>query len=209
MSHTWLQIDRERVDAGKLCRAARRVEPGSLVVLPTDTNYAFACRLGDAKAIARLRRLRDLGESHQFTLLLADFKSMGKYAVVDNDYFRLLKSLVPGAYTFILPATKEVPKAFAHKKRKTIGLRIPDDAVLRAFLQELGEPMVACSLKPPNEDRALESLEENRMWLGKVAGLVIDAGTTSGGETTMLDLSNGTGIEVQRQGKGPTDFLED
>lgn len=208
MSNAWLEMDSERVDAGKLARAASRIEHGRPIVLPTDTNYVFACRLGDAKAIENLRRLRELKAGHKFAMLLASFKSLGKYAVVDNAYYRLLKSVVPGPYTFILPATKEVPNAFAHKKRKTVGLRVPDSEVPRAFLQELGEPMVSCSLKLPGSAAALDRLDDHRDWLCKVASLVVDAGATPGGETTILDLSDTSGVELLRQGKGTADFLE-
>ena len=208
MSNVWLEQDSNRLDVRKLHRAAGRIAPGQLTVLPTDTNYVFACRLGDNKAIEHMRRLRGLNDAHLLTLLLADFKSLGKYAVVDNMYFRLIKSLVPGPYTFILPATKEVPSAFAHKKRKTVGLRIPDNDVLRTFLQGVGEPMVSCSLKPPGMEMALENPGEKRDWLVKVAGLVLDIGAAQGDETTILDLSDSAGAAVVRQGRGPTGFLE-
>lgn len=209
MSDAWLEVDRERLDLGKLARAAGRLERGRPVVLPTDTNYDLACELGDTKAIETMRRLREIRESHMFTLLLADFKSLGRYAVVDNAHFRLLRSLVPGAYTFILPATKEVPSAFAHRKRRTVGLRVPDDAVAQGFLKALGGPMVSCSLKPPGEDSALDEVGGHRKWVGKVASLVVDAGRTPGGETTILDLSDASGVGVLRRGRGPVGFLEE
>ena len=209
MSFEHITIDPNQVEHHKLARAAGRFAEGSLAVLPTDTNYVLACRLGDKAAIGRLRLARSLKTSHLLTLVLADFSSLGKYAVVDNIHFRLLRELVPGPYTFILPATKEVPRAFAHRKRKSIGVRLPDAETLNSFQRALAEPLISATLKPPNNDKPIVALDSHISWLGKVVDLIVDSGPLSGGVTTILDLLVSPEISVARQGNGATNFLED
>ena len=206
MSATYLSVDPARFNIQKLTKLALELQPGAVFVLPTDTNYELTCRLGDTSAISRIKQLRQLSSTHLLTLLLPSFQLLGKYAIVNNNHFRTLKHLVPGPYSFVLPATKAVPNAFAYKKRRTIGVRIPDNKVLQAFQTALSEPLIGCSLKIPSSDTAVSALHSCLGWIEKIVDLVIDCGELNGGQTTVLDMS-GNEITLLRAGSGDASFL--
>ena len=181
-------------------QAADIVRQGGIAVYPTDSCYALGCHLGDKNAMERILRIRQIDVKHHLTLMCANLAELGTYAKVDNSQFRLLKAATPGSYTFILPATKEVPNRTLHPKRKTIGLRVPDNAVALALLRELGEPMLSCTLMLPEDDEPLTDPYEIRDRLEHSVDLVIDGGWCGTEPTTVIDMTDG--ITLVRQGKG-------
>ena len=182
-------------------QAAEIVRSGLVIVYPTDSGYALGCHLGDKEAVMRIRKIRDVDDKHHMTLVCRDLSEIAHYSRVDNVQFRLLKSNTPGNYTFILNATKEVPKRLQHPKRNTIGLRIPDHPVALALLAELGEPLLSSSLILPGEEMAMHDAEEIRELLGHQVDLVIDGGMVGLDPTTVIDLTGEVPILVRR-GKG-------
>ncbi|MGC2165259.1 MAG: L-threonylcarbamoyladenylate synthase [Gallionella sp.] len=182
-------------------QAASVLRDGGIVVYPTDSSYALGCHLGDKDAVARIRQIRKLDEQHHLTLMCRDLSEISRYARVDNAQFRLLKANTPGSYTFILDATKEVPKRLQHPKRSTIGMRIPDHPVALALLEELGEPMSSSTLILPDEPWPLNDAEHIRELLEKQVDLVIDGGAAGADFTTVIDLSGQTPV-LLRRGKG-------
>lgn len=168
---------------------------------PTDSSYALGCHVGDAKALERIRAIRQTGPEHNFTLVCADLSALAKYARVENQDYRLLKSLTPGAYTFILPATREVPRRLQHPKRKTIGLRVPDYPIVSALLTELGEPIMSSTLWMPGDDIPLNDAQDIEERIGHEIDLIIDAGPCDLEPTTVLEIDRGL-VNVVRQGKG-------
>ena len=182
-------------------QAAEVLRNGGIVVYPTDSCYALGCHLDDKDAVARIRQIRKLDEQHHMTLMCRDLSEISQYAKVDNAKFRLLKSNTPGSYTFILEATKEVPKRLQHPKRSTIGIRIPDHPVALALLEELGEPMTSSTLILPEEERPLNDAGLIRNLLEKQVDLVIDGGAVGVEFTTVIDLTGEMPI-LLRRGKG-------
>ncbi|MES2161124.1 MAG: L-threonylcarbamoyladenylate synthase [Pseudomonadota bacterium] len=182
-------------------QAAQIVHDGGIVAVPTDSCYALVCHLDDKAAVERLRRIRGIDEKHHLTLLCRDLSEIGVYARVDNRQFRLLKAATPGPFTFILEATKCVPRRLSHPSRKTIGLRVPEDAIVHALLEELQQPLLGTTLIMPGETDALNDADTICERLGKQIELVIDGGACSLEPTTVIDLS-GTGAELVRQGRG-------
>ncbi|MHB1676656.1 MAG: L-threonylcarbamoyladenylate synthase [Sulfuriferula sp.] len=174
---------------------------GGVIALPTDSSYAIACQLGDKKAQDRIRTLRAVDDKHHFTLLCRDLAEIAVYALVDNLQFRLLKANTPGSYTFILEATKEVPKRLQHPKRNTIGLRVPEHPVTLALLAELNEPLLSMTLILPNETIPMHDANMIRQQLEHQLDLILDAGACGMEPTTVIDLSRGD-IEVLRLGRG-------
>ncbi|MDO5357441.1 MAG: L-threonylcarbamoyladenylate synthase [Conchiformibius sp.] len=181
-------------------QAADIVRQGGIAVYPTDSCYALGCHLGDKNAMERILRIRQIDVKHHLTLMCANLAELGTYAKVDNSQFRLLKAATPGSYTFILPATKEVPNRTLHPKRKTIGLRVPDNAVALALLRELGEPMLSCTLMLPEDDEPLTDPYEIRDRLQHSVDVVLDGGWCGTEPTTVIDMTDG--ITLVRQGKG-------
>ena len=177
------------------------IRDGALIAYPTDSSYALGCRLGDKKVIKRIHQIRRTDKRHNFTLVCADLSEISAYARVENWAYRLIKSLTPGPYTFILPATRQLPKILAHPKRRTIGIRVPDHPVVTKMLAELGEPIMSSTLSLPGDDMPLTDplVIEDR--IGQQVDAIIDAGTTGIKATSILDLSNGT-VEVLRVGRG-------
>lgn len=207
MSNRHLEVNPSRASTAKIANAAQGLEQkGSIAVLPTDTNYVLACSVGDKAAIEKIRKLRMLENGHAMTLTLSGFASLGKYAVVDNIHFRMLKSMIPGPYTFILQATKEVPRVFSHPKRKTVGIRIPEQQQLLDFVGGLHSPVVTTTLKAPGSDEPITDLEDSIEWLRKFATVTLNVGPLPGGKTTIVDLS-GKEPEVVREGVGDVTFL--
>lgn len=182
-------------------QAVEIIRAGGLVVYPTDSCYALGCQLDDKAAMERIRCIRQLNEKHHFTLACRDLSELGSYARVDNQVFRLLKSTTPGPYTFILLATKEVPRRLWHPKKSTIGLRVPKHPVALALLEELGEPMLSSSLLMPDEEHPMSDAWEIRDRLENSVDLIIEGGYCGMDPTTVIDLSEGAPVLV-RQGQG-------
>jgi tRNA threonylcarbamoyl adenosine modification protein (Sua5/YciO/YrdC/YwlC family) len=182
-------------------QAAQIVQSGGIVALPTDSAYALVCRLDDKAAVEKLRQIRGVDEKHHLTLLCRDLSEIAQYARVDNQQYRLLKATTPGPYTVILAATHEVPRRLSHPSRKTIGLRVPENAITLALLEELGEPLIGTTLQLPGDEHMLSDPEEVQERIGKQIDLVIDGGAGTLEPTTIVDL---TGPEPQllRQGRG-------
>ncbi len=181
--------------------AVRYIESGGLIAYPTDSSYAFGCQIGNKKAIDRIRRIRRTDKHHNFTLVCADLSEISIYARVDNWAYRLIKSLTPGPYTFILPATREVPKMLQNPRRRTIGLRVPEHPLVHAMLEALGEPIMSSTLTLPGDDLPLTDplvIEER---IGNQIEAIIDSGPTGLEPTSVLDLSSGS-VEVLRVGRG-------
>jgi tRNA threonylcarbamoyl adenosine modification protein (Sua5/YciO/YrdC/YwlC family) len=182
-------------------RTVEIVRAGGVIVYPTDSCYALGCHLGDKAAMERLRAIRQVGERHHFALVCRDLAEFAVYARVDNRQFRLLKRATPGSYTFILKATREVPKRLLHPSRKTIGLRVPDHRVVHALLAELGEPLLSSTLLLPGDELPLNDAREIRDRLEHEVDLVLDAGSCGMTPTTIVDLT-GEDPVITRQGKG-------
>ncbi len=202
----FFQIHPDNPQARLIAQAVSIVRHGGVIVLPSDSCYALGCHLGDKAASDRIRRIRQLDARHNFTLMCRDLSEIGVYAKVDNTAFRLIKSLTPGPYTFILPATSEVPRRLLHPKRKTIGLRIPDNAIAAALLEQLGEPLMTTTLQLPGDDYPMIDPYEIRQVLHKQVDLVIDGGYCGMEHSTVIDLT-GESPEIVREGKGPVDGL--
>ncbi len=192
----------EQPQARLIRQAAEIIRAGGLIVLPTDSAYALVCSVGDASLLDRIRKIRGVDERHHFTLMCRDLSEIATYARVDNSQYRLLKATTPGPYTFILEGTKELPRRVLHPKRKTIGLRIPEHAVVSALLAELDAPLLTSTLLLPGEDLPLSDPDEIRERMEKQVDLVIEAGYCGPEATTVIDLSSGT-PELVRAGRGP------
>jgi tRNA threonylcarbamoyl adenosine modification protein (Sua5/YciO/YrdC/YwlC family) len=182
-------------------RAAEIVRDGGLIAYPTDSCYALGCHLGDARAVERLRRVRGMDARHNLTLMCRDLSEIAAYAIVDDAQFGLLKRTTPGSYTFILRATREVPRRLAHARRKTIGVRVPGHPVAHALLAELNEPMLSATLLLPGEPLPPSDPAEIRAALEHQVDLVIDAGSCGTEPSTVIDLT-GAAATVVRAGKG-------
>ena len=182
-------------------QAAELLRDGAVIVYPTDSCYALGCRLGDKDAMERIRRIRQADKDHNFTLVCRDLSEIATYAKVDNPTFRLLKAYTPGPYTFILEATREVPRRLQHPKRKTIGIRVPDHPVPQAMLAELGEPIMSSTLILPGDAAPLTDPEEMRARLEHQVELVMDGGPCGVEATTVVDLS-GDAPRLLRAGRG-------
>lgn len=182
-------------------QAAAMLRDGAVIVYPTDSGYALGCHLDDKDAVTRIRQIRKLDEHHHLTLVCRDLSEISRYARVDNSQFRLLKSNTPGSYTFILEATKEVPRRLQHPKRSTIGIRIPDHPVALALLEELGEPILSSTLIFPDDELPPADVGLIRELLEKQVELVIDGGPVGIDFTTVIDLTGGAPVLVRR-GKG-------
>jgi tRNA threonylcarbamoyl adenosine modification protein (Sua5/YciO/YrdC/YwlC family) len=181
-----------------LKQAAQILQAGGVAAVPTDSSYALVCRLDDKNAAESLRRIRQVDDKHHLTLLCKDLSELARFARVDNRQFRLLKLGTPGPYTFILEATKEVPRRLSHPSRRTIGLRVPDHQVLQQLLAQFGEPLLATTLIAPGET---EPMNEIRDRFQKVLQAVVDAGACPMAPTTVIDLS-GDDPQLVRQGRG-------
>ena len=183
-------------------RVVEYLHKGAVIAYPTDSSYALGCRLGDKAAMDRIRTIRGIGKEHRFTLVCRDLSEIATYAKVDNTVFRLLKSATPGAYTFVLRATHEVPRRLMDAKRKSIGIRVPDNAIDRALLEALGEPIMSCTLIPRDDDLPLSDPQDVREILGKQVDVLVDGGNTSLEPTTIVDFTDDI-PRVLREGRGP------
>lgn len=182
-------------------QAAEIVRRGGLIAYPTDSCYALGCRLGDAQALERLRRVRGIDERHHLTLMCRDLSEFAAYAVVDDARYSLIKQATPGSYTFILRARRQVPRRLMHPKRKTIGVRIPGHAAAYALLEELNEPMLSATLTLPGESTPLAEPQEIRARLEKHLDLILDSGPCDTEPSTVIDLTGDTPLVV-RKGRG-------
>ncbi|MDN3029120.1 L-threonylcarbamoyladenylate synthase [Streptomyces sp. S.PB5] len=190
-----------------ISQVADSVRDGALIAYPTDSCYALGCRLGSRDGIDRIRSIRRLDDRHHFTLVCQDFAQLGQFVRVDNDVFRAIKASTPGSYTFILPATREVPRMLQHPKKKTVGVRIPDHVVTHALLTELGEPLLSSTLLLPDEDEPMTQGWEIKDRLDHVLDAVVDSGECGTEPTTVIDFSNGE-AEIIRHGAGDTSRFE-
>jgi tRNA threonylcarbamoyl adenosine modification protein (Sua5/YciO/YrdC/YwlC family) len=185
----FLQVHPQNPQARLIQIAVKLLASGGVMAVPTDSSYALVCHLDDKTAVDHLRRIRGVDERHHLTLLCRDLSDLSSYAKVDNRQFRLLKAATPGPFTFILEATKEVPRRVSHPQRKTIGLRVPDHPSLQALLQAHDRPLLATTLIPPGQTEALNDAEEIREKYEKVLAAVMDAGACSLEPTTVVDLT--------------------
>jgi tRNA threonylcarbamoyl adenosine modification protein (Sua5/YciO/YrdC/YwlC family) len=182
-------------------QAVAILRDGGVIAFPTDSSYALGCHLGDKAAQDRIRAIREVDDKHHFTLMCRDLSEIARYAQVDNRQFRLLKANTPGSYTFILGATREVPRRLQHPKRNTIGLRVPKHLVTLALLEELGEPIISMTLILPGDELPMHEAEEIRERLEKRLDLIVDAGACDVESTTVIDLTGDTPV-LMRAGRG-------
>ncbi|MEU4145103.1 L-threonylcarbamoyladenylate synthase [Streptomyces parvulus] len=190
-----------------IAQVADSVRSGALIAYPTDSCYALGCRLGSRDGIDRIRSIRQLDNRHHFTLVCQDFAQLGRFVQIDNDVFRAIKASTPGSYTFILPATREVPRMLQHPKKKTVGVRIPDHVVTQALLTELGEPLLSSTLLLPGEEEPMTQGWEIKDRLDHVVDAVIDSGDCGTEPTTVVDFSGGE-AEIVRYGAGDPERFE-
>ncbi|MZD53797.1 threonylcarbamoyl-AMP synthase [Streptomyces sp. SID5606] len=190
-----------------IAQVADSVRSGALIAYPTDSCYALGCRLGSRDGIDRIRSIRQLDNRHHFTLVCQDFAQLGQFVQIDNDVFRAIKASTPGSYTFILPATREVPRMLQHPKKKTVGVRIPDHVVTQALLTELGEPLLSSTLLLPGEEEPMTQGWEIKDRLDHVVDAVIDSGDCGTEPTTVVDFSGGE-AEIVRYGAGDPERFE-
>jgi tRNA threonylcarbamoyl adenosine modification protein (Sua5/YciO/YrdC/YwlC family) len=202
----FLQIHPDNPQARLIQRAVEILRDNGVIVYPTDSGYALGCHIGDKHAMERIRVIRKLDDKHHFTLVCRDLSELSVYAKVDNVAYRLIKRLTPGPYTFLLLATREVPRRLQHPKRKTIGLRVPDNVIAQNLLATLGEPIMSTTLIMPGDDMPLTDPYDIRHLLEHSVDLVIDGGYCGIEPTTVVDLVSEQ-PEVVRMGKGSVDGL--
>ncbi|MCB1986886.1 MAG: threonylcarbamoyl-AMP synthase [Burkholderiaceae bacterium] len=206
----YFEVHPENPQPRLLKQAAALLQKGGVVAVPTDSSYALVCHLDDKNAADLLRRIRQVDDKHHLTLLCRDLSELSSYARVDNRQYRLLKLATPGAYTFLLEATKEVPRRVSHPSRKTIGLRVPAHKVLQELLALHGAPLLATTLIPPGETEPLNDAQEIREQFEHALAAVVDAGACPSAPTTVIDLTpmgNGGDPEVVRTGRGSLQAL--
>lgn len=197
----YFQIHYENPQPRLVKQAAQIISSGGIVAAPTDSAYALVCRLDDKAAVEKLRRIRGVDDKHHLTLLVRDLSAIAHFARVDNTQYRLLKATMPGPYTVILEATREVPRRLSHPSRKTIGVRVPENQIMLALIEELGEPLIGTTLQLPGDDHMLSDPDEVLERLGKQIELVIDGGAGTLEATTVIDLT-GPAPELVREGRG-------
>ena len=203
----FFQIHPDNPQPRLVAQAVSVLQAGGVIVYPTDSTYAFGCRLGDKKAIERIRKIRQLSDRHYLTLVCRDLSELATYAKVNNTCYRLLKAATPGPYTFILSASSQVPRLLMHPKRRTIGIRVPDNAIVNALLTELGEPLLSTTLLLPNEEIVPRDPYEIRDMVGESVDLVIDGGYCGPELTTVVNLVDDV-PEIVREGNGdPAMFI--
>jgi len=191
----------------RIAEVVATIRGGGLVAYPTDSSYAFGCHIGDKRAMDRIRRIRRTDKKHNFTLVCSDLSEISLYAQFDNWAYRLMKSMTPGPYTFILQATREVPKRLQNPRRRTIGLRVPDHPIVHAMLDALGEPIMSSTLTLPGDDLPLTAVVEIEERIGHQIELIIDGGPTGFEPTSVIDLSGGS-VEILRVGRGDVSSLQ-
>jgi tRNA threonylcarbamoyl adenosine modification protein (Sua5/YciO/YrdC/YwlC family) len=200
------EVHPDNPQARFLKQAAQILDQGGIAAIPTDSSYALVCHLDDKAAAENLRRIRGVDDKHHLTLLCRDLSELASYARVDNKQFRLIKNATPGPFTFILEATKEVPRRVSHPSRRTIGLRVPDHKVTQDLLALLGQPLLATTLIPPGESEPLNDPDEIAERYDKLLQVIVDAGACPLQPTTVVDMT-GDEAEVVRQGRGDPTLL--
>lgn len=203
----YFQIHPKNPQARLIQRAVEIIQAGGVIVYPTDSSYALGCRLEDKQALDRIRRLRHLDDKHNFTLVCKDLAQVSTFTKMGNDAYRLIKTLSPGPFTFILKASREVPRRLQHPKRKTVGVRIPGHPVAQALLDRLGEPLFSTTLILPGQSESLTDPHEIRERMEHEVDLIIDCDHVAYAPTTIILMSEGT-PEIVRQGKGIASVLE-
>lgn len=203
----FFDVHPENPQARSIAQAVDLLRNGGLIAYPTDSCYALGAQIGNREALDRIKQIRQLDDKHHFTLVCKDFAQLGQYVEVNNMVFRNIKAVTPGSYTFILPATKEVPRRLMHSKKKTIGVRIPDNAVVQALLEELGEPILSSTLLLPGEEEPMTQGWEIKEALDNVVEGVIDSGECGTEPTTVIDYSSGEAV-VMRVGLGDPSRFE-
>lgn len=202
----YFDVHPDNPQARSIGQVVRIVRDGGLIAYPTDSCFALGCQLGNKDGIDRIRQLRHLGDDHHFTLVCRDFAQLGQLVQINNALFRSIKAATPGSYTFILPATREVPRRLLHPRRKTVGVRIPRHTVTQAILTELGEPLVSSTLLLPGETEPMTQGWEIKETLDHAVDAVVDSGECGTEPTTVIDFSQGE-AEILRRGAGdPTRF---
>lgn len=190
----------------RIAEAVATIRAGGLIAYPTDSSYAFGWHIGDRSAMDRVRRIRHTDKKHNFTLVCSDLSEISLFARLDNWAYRLLKSLTPGPYTFILQATREVPKRLQNPKRRTIGIRVPDHTIVHAMLEALAEPIMSSTLLLPGDDLPLTDVHEIEERIGQQIEMIIDAGPTGIEPSSVIDLSGGA-VKILRIGRGDVSTL--
>ena len=203
----FFQVHPDNPQVRLIRQAAEIIRQGGVVIYPTDSSYAIGCQIGDKSAMDRIRQIRRLSDDHNFTLIGRSLSELSIYTKLDNQAHRLIKNLTPGPYTFILKATKQVPKRLMHAKRKTIGVRIPDNRVALDLLEELNEPLLSSTLMLPDEDMAMMDPYEMNQTLGHAVDLILDGGYCGYEPTSVIDL-NEDPPRVLRVGKGDVSLFE-
>lgn len=203
----YFDVHPENPQSRSITQIADAVRSEALIAYPTDSCYALGCRLGSRDGMDRIRSIRRLDDRHHFTLMCRDFAQLGQFVRVDNDVFRAVKAATPGSYTFILPATREVPRKLLHPKKKTVGVRIPDHVVTQALLAELDEPLLSSTLLLPDEEEPLTQGWEIKDRLDHAVDAVVDSGDCGTEPTTVVDFSSGE-AEIVRRGAGDTSRFE-
>ncbi|MFF1284682.1 L-threonylcarbamoyladenylate synthase [Streptomyces sp. NPDC058299] len=203
----YFDVHPDNPQARSIGQVADAVRSGALIAYPTDSCYALGCQLGSRDGMDRIRSIRRLDDRHHFTLMCRDFAQLGQFVRVDNDVFRAVKASTPGSYTFILPATREVPRKLLHPKKKTVGVRIPDHVVTQALLAELDEPLLSSTLLLPDEEEPLTQGWEIKDRLDHVVDAVVDSGECGTEPTTVVDFSGGE-AEIVRRGAGDPSRFE-
>ncbi|MCB1758489.1 MAG: threonylcarbamoyl-AMP synthase [Gammaproteobacteria bacterium] len=203
----FFQIHPENPQTRLIRQAVEIIHKGGVVIYPTDSTYALGCHIGDKGAMERIRKIRRLDDNHNFTLVCRDLSEIATYARVGNQHYRLLKALTPGAYTFIHRATKQVPRRLQHPRRKTIGIRVPDNVITQHLLAELREPLMSTTLILPGDELPMTDPYEMREILGHAVELVIDGGYCGFEETTVIDMEEET-PSILRVGKGDPALFE-
>lgn len=204
----YFQIHNKNPQPRLISQAVEIVRKGGLVVYPTDSSYALGCHLDDKRAVDRIRRIRKLDRHHNFTLIAANLRQIALFAKISNEQYRLIKALTPGPFTFILSARRAVPNRLLHPKRRTIGVRIPDNAIVHKLVAELGEPIMSSSLILPGQDVAMDSPEIIRKTLEHEVDLVIDGGVVGAELSTVVDWHEDR-LRIVRQGAGDIGFLSE
>lgn len=203
----FFQIHPENPQQRLINRAVEILQKGGVIAYPNDSSYALACQMDDKQALDKIRRIRQLDDKHNFTLICKDLTQVSNFAKISNDAYRLIKALTPGPFTFILDATREVPRRLQHPKKKTIGIRVPEHAIPLSLVETLGEPLFSSTMVLPGESSALSDPYDIRDRLEHELDLVIDAGIVPDEPTTIIQCSEKT-LEIVRQGKGLAPMLE-
>jgi len=206
MSH-FFEIHPKNPQNRMICQVVAMMHKGAVIAYPTDSSYALGCHIGDRQAMERLVNIRRIDANHNFTLVCRDLSEIALYAKVDNRAYRMIKALTPGPYTFILKATREVPKRLQNPKRKTIGLRVPGNAIAQSLLEAMGEPIMSTTLILPGSDIPLTDPLEIQTQLGHQVEAIIDGGSCGIEPTTVIDLVGDEPV-VMRKGLGATDFIQ-